>query len=142
MGSRSTHWIQPQLKARTLAIRRRCGWTQAIAFTQWTRTKIASVCFKSADRISGNANDYRRIRGTGSPESESAWLCLLRITFICPHDSNAVVGKLIVHLLDVHFFHVAGNAILGAGRASSARKCCRFLLAGTHVAAGADSVIG
>jgi hypothetical protein len=61
-GSGCTHLIPAQSKARTLATRQACGFKRALAFMCWIHRAIASVCFKSEERVLGSADDCRRAR--------------------------------------------------------------------------------
>jgi hypothetical protein len=49
------------------------------------------------------------------------------------YDANAMIGELVMHLGDVHFLHVAGNAILSIRRAWFAGMIGSLLFGGSRL---------
>jgi hypothetical protein len=52
-----------------------------------------------------------------------------------------MVGELVMHLGNVHFLHMAGDAILRIRRAGFAGMIDGLLLAGCNVTAGTNGVV-
>ena len=61
---------------------------------------------------------------------------------VCVDNPNAVVSEFVVHLWDVHFLHMAGDAILRTGRARLSGATRGLFPAGLcDVTTGTDPVV-
>jgi hypothetical protein len=69
-------------------------------------------------------------------------IALFRKFLIRADDTNAMVGKVVMHFRYVHFFHVTGDAILRIRRARLGGMRRALLLASCYMTAGTDAIIG